>query len=401
MPKIPVLAPPYRNTDDVAVQQGGLELIDGYFDEMGALNKRWGLWSWWSAQGLPGVDGLFWWKDKQTLIAVSAGRAYAFVNQIDAPTEITTEACRLLINRKVHFAATDSMLFMVNGGRIVQWGGTGSVDWISDPLNLAPTACQGLVVFAQRLLASQEGTQRIYLTEAINEGDTSVTWKPTWFTPNSNSDVVTQLAAGWSELMIFGPYSTEIWYYTGQEETETDVPFARLEGAALERGLAAPDAVISAFNTYWWLDNERRVVRLEGRSPKIISTPIDRYLRSISDISDCRAFVIDRWIVWSFPKTSQTWVYDTLSDSWTRWAKWNQSIASYEAYLGQDAVYVPEWGTTFVASRVDGRVLITHPNLVTDIFEPIRLLYRSAHFDHGTMARKVSNRLMIRLKRGA
>jgi len=50
--------------------------------------------------------------------------------------------------------------------------------------------------------------------------------------------------------------------------------------------------------------------------------------------------------------------------------------------------------------KKEGRVLITHPNLVTDIFEPIRTLYRSAHFDHGTMARKVSNRLFLRMKRG-
>lgn len=48
MPKIPVLAPPYKNVDEAAALQGGSELIDGYFDETGALNKRWGLWPWWS-----------------------------------------------------------------------------------------------------------------------------------------------------------------------------------------------------------------------------------------------------------------------------------------------------------------------------------------------------------------
>ena len=43
MPKLPILASPYKNVDEIAVQQGGVELIDGFFDEQGALNKRWGL----------------------------------------------------------------------------------------------------------------------------------------------------------------------------------------------------------------------------------------------------------------------------------------------------------------------------------------------------------------------
>ena len=399
MPKIPVLAPPYKNVDEVAVLQGGTELIDGYFDETGALNRRWGLWSWWSAGGLPGVDGLFWWKDKQVLVVVAAGRIYAFTSETAAPTEVSTEAVRLNVNRKVHFAATDSMLFMSNGNLIVQWNGTGSAAFVAD--GSAPTACSGLVIFAQRLVAVQDGTQRIHLTEAINEGDTSVTWKPTWFTPNSNSDFVTQLAAGWNELTIFGPYSTEIWYYTGVEETPTDVPFARLEGAAIERGILSPDSLIFAFNAYWWLDQERRIVRLEGRQPKIVSLPIDRHLRALTDAKDVRGFQLDRWVVWAFPKDDVTWVYDTVSESWMKWAKWNPETALYERYLGQDCAYIPEWGKHFLAGRKDGRVLIAHPNLVTDIFEPIRTLYRSAHFDHGTMARKVSHRLMLRLKRGA
>lgn len=47
MPKVPILAPLQKNVDEAAVSQGGVELVDGYFDEAGALNKRWGLWPWW------------------------------------------------------------------------------------------------------------------------------------------------------------------------------------------------------------------------------------------------------------------------------------------------------------------------------------------------------------------
>lgn len=398
MPKIPVLAPPYRNVDDIAVQQGGSELIDGYFDETGALNKRWGLWPWWALGELPGVDGLFWWKDKQILIVVVKGRIFTFTDQTSAPSEISTEAVRLNINRKVHFAATDSMLFMANGSSIVKWTGSG-VAVLENPA-LAPVHCNGLVIFQQRLLAVEENTQRIHLTEAINETDVVVTWKPTWFTPNSNSDFVTQILAGWSELYIFGPYSVEIWYYTGQEDTATDVPFARLEGAAIERGLGAPDSTVLAFNTIWWLDNERRIVRLDGRTPKIISLPIDRQLRALKSISDCRGFQLDRWVIWTFPTDNVTWVYDTVTDSWMQWGRWDTDFSRYDRYWGQDAVYVPEWGRYFVAGHKDSRCLIADPTLVTDLGSPIRLLYRSAHFDHGTLNQKRSNRLLLRLKRG-
>ena len=398
MPKIPVLAPPYKNVDEIAVQQGGVELIDGYFDETGALNKRWGLWSWWRTGELPGIDGLFWWKDKQILVAVAGGRIYAFTSYTDIPTEISSEAVRLNIARKVHFAATDKMLFMANGNSIVKWTGSGAAE-LENPA-LAPVYCNGLVIFQQRLLAVEENTQRIHLPEAISEGDTTVTWKPTWFTPNSNSDFVTQLLAGWAELTIFGPYSTEIWYYTGVEETETDVPFARLEGAAIERGLGAPDSALVAFNTYWWIDQERRVVRLEGRTPQVVSMPIDRQLRALSTVTDARAFQLHRWIVWTFPTDNVTWAYDTVTDSWAKWARWDTDTAQYNRYWGQDAVYISEWGLHFVAGYMNTEILISDPSLVTDLGSPVRLLYRSAHFDHGTLARKRSNRVLLRLKRG-
>jgi hypothetical protein len=128
--------------------------------------------------------------------------------------------------------------------------------------------------------------------------------------------------------------------------------------------------------------------------------PIDRLLRGYARVDDCRGFLVDRWVVFTFPAAGATWVYDLLTESWQKWAKWNSGIGQYEGYLGQCSTYVTEWNTLFIGGRKDGRVLITHPTLVSDIFEPIRTLYRSAHFDHGTMARKKSNRLMIRMKRG-
>lgn len=348
---------------------------------------------------LPGVDGLFWWKDKQLLISVVMGRIFVFSDQTTAPIEISTETVRLNVNRKVHFAATDSMLFMANGNSIIKWLGSGKA--VLENPDLAPSFCNGLVVFQQRLLAVEENTQRIHLTEAINEKDTTVTWKPTWFSPNANSDYVTQIIAGWSELTIFGPYSMEIWYYTGIEETETDVPFARLEGAAIERGLGAPDSTIVAFNTIWWLDQERRICRLEGRLPKIISLPIDRQIRGLEMARDCRGFQLDRWLVWTFPNGNVTWVFDTVTESWSNWGRWDADFSRYDRYWGQDAVYTPEWSRYFVAGYKDARIFIAAPSLVTDMGGPIRTLYRSGHIDHGTMARKRSDRLMMRLKRGA
>lgn len=401
MPKIPILAAPYKNVDEIALLEGGADLIDGYFDETGALNRRWGLWSWWSAKELAGVDGLFWWKDKQILIAVAAGRIFAFLNQTDAPVEVSSEAVRLLTNRRVHFAATESMCFMVNGDTIIQYnGGTGLA--VRVPLDtVLHVPCGGLCIFGQRLLAFREGSQTVFVSDHIATGDTSITWKPTWLSIGSNTDAVTQLVAGWSELTIMGPYSTEIYYYTGTETTEEDIPFARLEGTGFERGCLARDSVIVALNSIWWMDQDRKIIQMSSRNPKVISTPIDRYLRALTRADDCRACQIDRWIVFVFPTDQVTWVFDTLTEAWMKWAYWNQETASYEAYLGQCSVYIPEWSRYFVGSRQESRILISHPNLVTDIFQPIRLQYRSAHFDHGTMQRKKSNRAFLRVKRGA
>ena len=345
-----------------------------------------------------GIDGMFWWKDRQRLVVICAGRGYSFNSLGGMATEFTSPNVRFKLNEPVSFATSGSLLFMANKGRIVKWSGSGFAAY--EESDLAPEFCSGVAVSSKRLLAVAYNTQRVHLTEMIDEKDTTITWKPTWFNISSQSDNVVQVAASWAEMVFWGTVSTEFWYFTGQETTETDVPFARIEGSVVERGISAPGSAIQANNTWHWLDHERRFIQLENRSPKIISLPIDRILRSYTRVDDCRGFLMDRWLVWTFPTEKVTWVYDLITQAWQKWGFWNPDTGLYEAYLGISSAYITEWNAMLIGGRKDGYVYRASVDLGTDNGKIIRTLYRSAHFDHGTSNRKRCRRLSMRLKRG-
>ena len=146
MPKIP-LAPPVRDTDDLAHSLGLTESNDFVFDAVEdgfALSKRPGLWAWWRADELPGVgvDGVYWWFPKSLLIVVCGGRVYSFARPDAAPTEITSDLVRLHIGQQVSFVTNGTWLLMANGGPIVAWDGTNPAVNLQDPRHADSLAYQ-------------------------------------------------------------------------------------------------------------------------------------------------------------------------------------------------------------------------------------------------------------------
>jgi hypothetical protein len=399
MPQIPLL-PPQRLNDDVSNAQNGTDALNAVFtpsDSAGrfVLSRRGGLWAWWTCGLTNGIDGLYWWENKQKLIAVCGGRIFVFSDMISAPIEISSTAVRLTINEPVEFETNGNWLFMCNGWYIVAWDGSSAT---AEFLTARPKA-SSLAFLNTSVLANEEGSSRVRYSEPQPlEQLTTPDWASGYFSPEANPDKLVAIKAKWGELLLFGPRSVEFWYYSGS----SPVPFNRIEGAYLERGVLAPKSIVAFDNSWFWFDSERKITRLSGRTPEVISIPYDRTIRAIDNIADARGFAVDnRFYVLCFPSNDLCIAYDTYSKAWSKWTWFNTETGLHERFFGQCSVYVPEWAAQFVGGRRDGRVLLYHQNLVTDFFNPIRFEYYTAHLDWGTLEWKQSNKLLMRMRRGA
>jgi hypothetical protein len=393
MPKLQIIKPPYRNVDPIVTPDGCGEMLNGTIDEFQGWNRRPGLWQWWRGPIPDGYDGLYWWADKGLLIGVAGGRIWSFADLTSMPVELTTPEVRLVDNQRVSFATNGGWLFMANGTFIVAWNGT-------DPLQVLRTRPKAtkVVHLNGKFLANEVGSRLLYWTEYQTAEATAMpTWTTGFFAPETITDNLTALETALGEIVIAGPRNTEFWLDAGNE----DVPFARVASAPCDRGVYAPNSIVFADNTWFWLDHERRVVRLEGHTPKVISMPLDRVFKRISNAKDCFGFFVDKWVGFSFASDQSTYLYNIQTQQWEdRWTYYNSITDQHERWLGQYATYVPEWGYWVVAGRKNSCIYLCSDEFATDALEEIRCVFRSSHIDHDTHHRKRSTRLTFHLRRG-
>jgi len=389
--KLPISAPVYQNIDDVALTQASAALIDGYIDEAGAVNKRPGLLEFVDVGGNDGIDGVYWWESQGILIVVSGGNIYKITTSEGAFTDITGD--KLNVGTPVSFATTGSDLIMANGTRMVRSSSGGTTAYIAD--SDAPTSVTHVAFLDQYILASAKNTGRFHWSN-VND---PTTWNALSFaTAEADPDNLLALHVGWREIMLFGSQGVETWYDDGTS------PFARLSGGYVDRGCGAPNSVVFANNRWYWLDNLRKIVVLDGRSPQIISTPFDRVIQELSRVDDCIAYPFEasgrHFIVFTFPSADLTLVYDYASNQWYQWGWWNSALAVYGRFRGQCHAFAADWGFHVAGDHATGKVLKVSREHYADAQDDIRMLRRTSHVTHGTLQRKRSRRLALRLRRG-
>ena len=403
MPNPSIIGPLNVNVDEAIVSSGAVISQDCYIDELGALNRRPGLWRYWLTGDMADVDGVYWWREKHILIIVCMGRVWAMMQKDTQPVELSTPEFRMVIGNNVSFAASNNTLLMANGAEMYLWLGDPSVaiQKVADPSLPPKVSC---VCFIEaRFLALEADSPRVYITEGLLIANTTPVWKPTFFTMANSNENIIWIAAnyGVNELLLIAQHSSEPWYFTGVESGPQDVPFAPIGGAGSTRGCAARGSPVLAANTWFWLDHERKVIQIEGRSPTIVSWAIDRVLQTYDRVDDAiGSWYGPRWYILSFPTQRVTWVYDIMSKGWHSWGFWNHETGNYDNWLGKQVVYADAWNYWIVAGRDSGRIYIADKRLQADDFQSIRMHYRSGHLHYGTMKRKFCKELRIELKRG-
>ena len=140
-------------------------------------------------------------------------------------------------------------------------------------------------------------------------------------------DNLVSLIVNHREVWLFGQSTVEVWYNAGLP----DFPLARIQGAFIEIGCAAPFSVAKLDNGVFWLSSDARgrgmVYRSNGYAGVRISThSVEWQIQQYADITDAVAYTYQQdghsFYVLNFPSADITWVYDAATQAWHQRAGW-------------------------------------------------------------------------------
>jgi hypothetical protein len=393
MTYLPINGKPYKNVDSISNTLTSDELVNGYSDESGSSVKFPGVESFVDLGTGPntGVDGIFWWPNISKYIAISDGRTFTIDNKWGDFTEITGSF--LIKKSPVSFAYNSTIAVLANGGKMSTTDGTTVTAEITD--TAAPIHVTHVDFFDTYILANDTGTSRLWFSQVNDPLD----WDALNFvSPEAFPDNLDAFVVHNEEIDMLGAESLQAFYNDGV------TPFIKIPGGLTERGISAKYSLSKLNNTIYWLDNDKRFVKLTGRSAEIISTPFDKYLSGLTDISDANAFNVTvdgkHFYIINFKIENITLGYNYFLDSWFRLGEWDSTRGKFDRWLGNCYAKSVPWNLDLIGSRKDGKIYKLTSNSTTSIDNPIRFVRTTGHIDHGTNKVKLSKRLRIRIKRG-
>jgi len=183
-------------------------------------------------------------------------------------------------------------------------------------------------------------------------------------------DYVLSVVNQQENLLIFGTRSIETWYDSG----DINFPFARYDGATIERGLAAAKAVIKEDNSVFFLGNDLIFYRLNGVVPVRVSThAIETAWNKYNRVDDAYCFTVTyeghKWIHVTFPSANATWVYDIATDLWHERMSYNSNGTEMGRWRG--AVFCACYGKNLFGDAYTGAVGYYDSTTYTEYGNPI------------------------------
>jgi hypothetical protein len=389
--KLPITGPAFRNTSEIEVDQRNAFLMDVMVNELGDTVKRPGLQSWVNLGTTNGVDGLFWWDEQNVLMAVSGGGLYKVTDA--AGTFTVMGGATVPVGNKVSFANNGSTLLYTNGGRIATTTLAGPPAYISD--SDAPTATRVVLMHDQYAIAPLVDQGQFQISEV---GDINNWRAQDVFTAESKPDIIQNALVTRDGLLFFGKESTEFWVNDGVS------PFSRVRGLTVDRGCGAPYTVVRHGDEWFWLDDQRIVVRGSMQGIQEIQNPYRREFQDLITTEDGHAHImtIDGWpsYVLTFPTANRTYVYNLTQNDWCEWGFWDVNTAQYRRYIGNSYAFAKQWGFHVVGDYATGKLYKMTREVFTDNGDIIRSIRRTGFITHNTSLLKRSTRIRLRLRRG-
>lgn len=379
MPYLPIpFTSVNRSADKPALNTFNQNQIDGYWQEYVSPDgvkliwaKRPGMSLFCDTGRVDPIDGLHYWIRQQKLMAVCGSKIFR-IDSLGSETDVTGTSTMTSRVRPTFADVAGTNLYIAGGQKIneVPYNSTGA--FLADAQ--APTAVRFVGTINQVLVALNDASSRL---DWANAGTPTV-WDGLYATAEAEPDLTQAFLVANNYLHFWGQNTLEVW----RDDGET---FVRESQGAIGRGTAARYSVTNINGSFYWLGNDREVIRLNGFTPEIISNPaLSRYINSFSTVSDARGDYIRiegrHFYVLSFPVEEKTLVFDIGLSQWYEWSYFHPTRAEHGAWLGSCAADATEnWNKVLVGDRRTGKIWTLTGT--TDDGADIRTVIRTDHTD--------------------
>ena len=388
---IPINLGPNKDIEEIGLSTHGAAAVDVYFDSNGNVARRPGLVELADTTVAYGVDGLYWWDRQEKVIVVTGGRIFEITASNGTFAEIDGD--NFETGAPVYWADFGTALYGANGGRIVKIPSSGDAAYIADAS--APTTVSHLASLDGYLIALETGSERAHFSTA----DPDV-WDGEWVSAVSQPDLLKALGVGTDILELLGTSVLEGWRNDGS------TPFVKESQYTVNRGIAAANSFVFLEDTWYWLDDERKVIRLNGRQPEVLSLTMNKYIQDFSAVSDAIGgrtnFNGRPQYILSFPTEGKTLALDIYNKIWSELGKWNSTTSSYDQFKGQSFTQATKWNLTLVGDRTTGKVYKFDSTDYEDDGATMRSMVRTphVHWEHPELWKR-SARLDFYLKKAS
>lgn len=391
---LPINSKPYQNVDSIVLDQNSEELYDLTIDELGNSNKRSGTLKLTQLITNKGIDGNFWWEEKQIMIWVSDGNIFKQIDDTGTLIDLTND--KLEDTGTPTFAQNGNYLVIANGGRMIYTDGTATTIYIADAD--APTSVTHVSFLDQWLIVNEVGTSKFYFADFTGA-------PTTWFavdvySAEANPDSLIALYVNKRIIVLGGTQSIEFWANDGIS------PFFRLQGTTTAKGMMSKHCTVFANEVGYYFDDRRRLVRMDGTNTTILSTPFDKTIQSFNTVDDCFAFYTTEQgkhiILFVFPTEDVTLFYDLLGEYWGNWSFYDVALNKRRRFIANCYAYARPWNKHYIGHWQNSDILELNLNYYNDNGQEIHISKISGHIDHDLPDKeKTSRKVTFRLKTGS
>lgn len=248
-----------------------------------------------------------------------------------------------------------------------------------------PNAIDGVVITRRIVLASADGTGRMYWSDILETG--SETWDTAFEFREAEAQADPLIALAASSRFLFG-FGADTIQGFAPDPTETFTP-----AVTIDEGVVSGSCVVNYGSTMGWVSATPRRIFLSDpfafSQGDVISTAIAKDIEGLSTASDCWTFRETMQphdvIGFVFPTDARAFCYDLNSKAWHErrgfsgglWKKW---MATAHA----------QFGAKYLIGTADGRIMEITRAATTDDGDAIKCVarggfvsYDTSNFKHG------------------
>jgi hypothetical protein len=428
---MPITKIPFSGPLNISVDEHALDekesplLINAYLDKRDNLVRRPGLTPFTNGHSTGSntyMDGVYWWDEEQSLVAISGGNVYAKTSP-DAPFVRQGSAASLPPGRPADFSVVDGISDPSSGRdpTLVITSGLGMVylkeshtTYAGDGAGIiAPSAsnpptmsrnANSVSSLDNYLIFVETNTQsgHYVLGQSLEDPTTGIYGDFRLDSDIDNAIAVRQIL---ETLYFFSRRHVELW------QNDQQTPFSRIRGAVIDSGITERATLANIGQAFMYADKYQNIVILDGRSTENVSLPISKAWKQSQNydlISSATAYAMylnhNAWYVINMPRLDRTFVYDLIMKRWFEMGTWGKDNRQH-IFDGAYYAYARDWNLHCFASGSSDMMYFMDETSYRDTISagdvrPIVATSRTTDLDHGTSKRKRINRLYVSLHRG-